>query len=229
MIVVDSDFSALEGTNCYCSEESAAQIRQAISGLPLCAVHLIGTGDYHYISLFWLERINEPFTLVLFDNHPDDQPTAFSPDTLSCGSWVAEARKLPFCKSTVWISSSPDCTGVRRTFAPLIPPPAAPAVPPFTWSRATTGSWTPVQSGEAPAIYLSIDLDVLSTEYARTDWDQGSMTLEELVTEIEEIKKSTRILGVDICGGLTSQKGATDEDLAINTRTTDALISLFSR
>lgn len=105
MQVIQSDFSTLEGTNCYCSEESAARIRQAISGLPLSAVHMIGTGDYHYISLFWLERIREPFSLVLFDNHPDDQPSAFSPDTLSCGSWVAEARKLPCCIGTYWLTS----------------------------------------------------------------------------------------------------------------------------
>lgn len=195
MIVVDSDFSALEGTNCYCSDESAAQIRQAISGLPLCAVHRIGTGDYHYVSLFWLERVTEPFTLILFDNHPDDQPTAFSPDTLSCGSWVAEARKLPLCQDVIWI---------RRTCLPEIREPL--------WPNK---------------VYLSIDLDVLSEEYARTDWDQGTMTLEELVKAIEEIKASSHILGVDICGGLTPQRGATDDDLALNSRTETSIISVF--
>lgn len=196
MIVVDSDFSALEGTNCYCSEESAAQIRQAISGLPLCAVHKIGTGDYHYITLFWLERIEEPFTLVLFDNHPDDQPTAFSPDTLSCGSWVSESRKLPHCVNSIWINT-----------------------PENTWGREPVAA--------LPGVYISIDLDVLSREYARTDWDQGTMTLDELIEAIEEIKKSSRIFGVDICGGLTPQKGATDDDLALNARTEEAIIRLF--
>lgn len=196
MFVVDSDFSALEGTNCYCSDESAAQIRQAISGLPLCAVHRIGTGDYHYVSLFWLERVTEPFTLVLFDNHPDDQPTAFSPDTLSCGSWVAEARKLPFCQDVIWI---------RRT--------CLPENREVLWPNK---------------VYLSIDLDVLSEEYARTDWDQGTMTLEELVKAIEAIKASSYILGVDICGGLTPQRGATDDDLTLNARTETSIISIFS-
>ncbi len=192
MEVIPSDFSALEGTNCYCSEESAAQIRRAISGLPLSAVHMIGTGDYHYITLFWLERIREPFSLVLFDNHPDDQPSAFSPDTLSCGSWVAEARKLPYC------------IGTHRL---------------------------PGACGETAGqpVYISIDLDVLSRDYARTDWDQGTMTLDELVGYILEIKKAARIIGVDICGGLTIQKGASPDDLAINAATEKALISLFEQ
>ena len=73
MEVVESVFSYLEGTNCYCCDESAAIIREKVSQLPLDAVHLIGTGDYHYVSLFYLERISHPFRLVLFDNHPDDQ------------------------------------------------------------------------------------------------------------------------------------------------------------
>ena len=55
-----ADFSAFEGTNCYCSAESAERIRRAVADLPLHAFHVIGTGDYHYQTLFWLERIAEP-------------------------------------------------------------------------------------------------------------------------------------------------------------------------
>lgn len=106
MELVGSDYSCLEGTCCYCSPEAAQQIRQALEGLPLRAAHFLGTGDYHYVSLFWLERIKEPFALILFDNHPDDQPCAFGDEVLSCGSWVAEARKLPFCKAVRWFDGS---------------------------------------------------------------------------------------------------------------------------
>ena len=105
---IDSDFSRIEGTSCYCSDEAAGQIRQAVAALPLHAVHLLGSGDCHYVSLFWLERIAGPFSLVLLDNHPDDQCTAFGGDILSCGSWVAEARKLPSCKETIWIRDVAD-------------------------------------------------------------------------------------------------------------------------
>ena len=192
--VINCDFSELEGTCCYCSEEAARQIRQAIEGLPLHAVHMIGTGDYHYISLFWLEKLSEPFTLVLFDNHPDDQQTAFGGGLLSCGSWVGEARNLPFCQASVWIRNA---EGLDRL------------------------------SGINGPLYLSVDLDVLSPEYARTDWDQGDMSLSTLVSAIEGLMAEHAVLGADICGGITPGKGGTEADLAINRATTSAICGLF--
>ena len=193
MTRADSDFSYLEGTSCYCSPEAAQEIRRAVAEMPLCAVHLLGTGDCHYVSLFWAERIEEPFTLVLWDNHPDDQPAAFSPDILSCGSWVCDVRALPLCRGTVWIREAGPC--------PEIP--------------------------EGPC-YLSVDLDVLSEEFAHTDWDQGEMTLRELTSSIEAVVEGHRIIGVDICGGLTEQKGASAADLALNAAATEAVAELFT-
>lgn len=194
--VIDSDFSGLEGTNCYCSDESMKAIRQAVSGLPLCAIHMIGTGDYHYISLFWLERIRKPFALVLIDNHPDDQPDAFGENLLTCGSWVREARRLPFCVATAWF----DGDGNVHT------------------------------DGDIHAVseaYLSIDLDVLSSEYAITDWNQGKVSLDQLSYFIRSTKKSHSIIGIDICGGLSPEKGASPADISLNARTEEALINLF--
>ena len=192
---INVDFSHLEGTNCYCSAESADRIRREIAGLPVGAFHYIGTGDYHYQTLFWLERLREPFSLVLFDNHPDDQAGAFGGELLSCGGWVAAARRLPCCHTDVWIRSSADF-------------PALASLP------------------DLP-VYLSVDLDVLSEDYARTDWDQGEMTLEELKGALRGIMASRRILGVDLCGGNTPEKGASPEDLALNTVTREALSDLF--
>jgi hypothetical protein len=185
----------LEGTNWYCSADSAERIRREIAALPVGAFHCIGTGDYHYQTLFWLERIAEPFCLVLFDNHPDDQPGAFGDALISCGGWVALARKLPLLRNDVWIRSA-------EVF------PALGALP------------------DLP-VYLSIDLDVLSPEYARTDWDQGSMTLPELESALAGLAARKRLLGVDLCGGHTVQKGASPEDLALNASTGEALYGIF--
>jgi len=190
-----ADFSSLEGTNCYCSAESAEQIRRTVAGLPLRAFHDIGTGDYHYQTLFWLERIAEPFSLVLFDHHPDDQDGAFGEDLLSCGGWVARARKLPFLEKDVWIRDAADFPALA----------ALPALP----------------------VYLSLDLDVLSEQYARTDWDQGAMTFHEMETALRALVSSRRILGVDLCGGNTVEKGASPEDLALNASTGEALYGIF--
>lgn len=192
---INTDFSAFEGTNCYCSAESADRIRRAIASLPLRAFHEIGTGDYHYQTLFWLERIREPFTLVLFDHHPDDQDGAFGAELLSCGGWVAAARRLPCLREDCWIRDAEDFPALDRL----------PALP----------------------VYLSVDLDVLSEEYARTDWDQGRMTLDQLSGALRRLPAGHRLLGVDLCGGNTPQKGASPEDLALNASTGEALYGLF--
>ena len=190
-----TDYSAFEGTNCYCSADSADRIRRAIAGLPLHAFHEIGTGDYHYQTLFWLERIGEPFSLILFDHHPDDQAGAFGAELLSCGSWVAEARRLPFLRADRWIRDAADFPALD----------SLPALP----------------------VYISIDLDVLSNEFARTDWDQGDMTLEELTAAIGRLTAAYRVLGVDLCGGHTPEKGASPADLALNASAGEALYGLF--
>lgn len=111
MELVNSDFSNQEGTCCYCSEEAARQIRQTVASMPLHAVHFLGTGDCHYVSLFWIELVREPFALVLFDNHPDDQPCAFGSGILSCGSWVADARDLSLCKAVSWFNGKGEWKG----------------------------------------------------------------------------------------------------------------------
>ena len=187
MQAIDSDFSRIEETNCYCSPESAALIRAAIAELPLHAVHLLGTGDYHYLSLFWAERVEVPFSLVLFDNHPDDQPGAFGDGLLSCGSWVADARQLPECKEVVW-------NGIGAS---------------------------------SKDVWLSIDLDVLSSEYAHTDWSQGDMTLPDLLSALRQLGSAHNILGVDICGGISPSKGGTREDLELNDSTVQSILELF--
>lgn len=194
MDIVKTDFSSLEGTCCYCSAESAELIRAAISSVPLRALHLLGTGDYHYVSLFFLERIMAPFELLLFDHHPDDQRTAFGGDLLSCGSWVLEARRLPMLKSSYHISCCEDM-------------------------RALPSSGRPV--------YLSVDLDVLSRDFVHTDWDQGSMSLKELLYSLGKTCTGREILGVDLCGALTRAQGATDVDLAMNEAVYQAVEEFF--
>lgn len=181
--IIDSSFADLPGNRLYCTEEAAEEIRKKISRLPLEAVHLLGSGDRHHISLFWLERIARPFTLIFYDNHPDNQEPAFCEGLLSCGSWVLQAGKLPLCKRILW---------------------------------------NPAEYPEGEHIYLSVDLDVLSPEYARTNWDQGNMTIGELTGHIRQIKDRCSIIGVDICGGLDG-----DPDACKTAQ--DAISDIFSR
>lgn len=184
------DLRSLPGTNCYCSPEAEEALRSAIRDLPQGGIHWIDTGDYHYLSKLFMERISEPFVLALYDNHPDDQDDAFGSGLLSCGNWVKAAREgLPSLVADY-----------RNT--PEIP--------------------------EDLPVYLSIDLDVLSKRYARTDWSQGDMALSRLLSDIGRICAGHRMLGADICGGLTVGKGASAEDFRINSRTRQALQDYLS-
>ena len=76
-------------------------------------------------------------------------------------------------------------------------------------------------------VYLSIDIDVLSPEYARTGWSQGDMTLPQLLGDLKTILSNHRIIAVDICGGITAAQGGRPEDFAINYRLREVLQQTF--
>jgi hypothetical protein len=227
------DLSALEGTNCYCDEAAAAAIRSAIAELPARALHWDDTGDYHYLSRFWLEKASEenngePFTLVLFDNHPDMQEPAFG-KVLSCGGWARDAfQSVPGLSQVLMVGINPD---LELEILDLV----------FEGVLAVTSEdlrhTGDLLSGDVlemfslldPGIpvYISVDKDVLTKDYARTDWDQGRMTLAQLEAAVVRAAAGHRLLGADVCGGLTRAKGATPEDFRINLETDLSLDKLF--
>lgn len=97
------------------------------------------------------------------------------------------------------------------------------------------GSWVaevrsnnPMVRDDAPMAYISIDLDYLSPDYARTDWDQGEASLQQLLDRLEDIRSLYGITGVDICGGITLSQGGRAEDFAVNRRTRQALQDYFT-
>ena len=53
---------------------------------------------------------------------------------------------------------------------------------------------------ETDAVYITVDLDVLSPEYASTDWSNGKMSLDELLDAIKLIREEKQVLGIDITG-----------------------------
>ena len=86
------DCSKISGTNCMCDDGAMSEIRSIIREHEIGAdeIHFIDNGNYHYMSAIMLEQVKEPFSLVVFDHHPDMQPPMFG-DILSCGGWVLYA------------------------------------------------------------------------------------------------------------------------------------------
>ena len=178
---LELDFTTLEGTTCYCDPDSEKAIEQSFKNMPSAALHWIDGGDYHYLTEIWMRKLDRPFSLLLIDNHSDDQPPSFGADILSCGGWVAHSR---------------------RTNNMLFP--------------------------DSDLLYISIDLDWLSPDYARTNWNQGVGSLDELLDTLQQAVSTKKLAGVDICGGITAAQGGRAEDFAINRRTRDILQAFFS-
>lgn len=78
-------------------------------------------------------------------------------------------------------------------------------------------------------VFLSIDLDILAPSEFRTNWDQGTMSYEELLATIREIARTRRIIAIDICGGLTESKGAMTCELDLNRRQRERLLDFLQK
>ena len=74
---------------------SASEFKRVCSAMQLPSLNqftLLGSGDYHHLTLALLQQHQTPLTLVLFDNHPDWMRP---PHKYHCGSWVYTAARLP--------------------------------------------------------------------------------------------------------------------------------------
>ncbi len=188
----------LPGSNCYCDGDAMEILRQKLEEFDADGIHFIDSGNYHYMSRIWLEKLNTPFRLVVFDNHTDMQPPAFG-GLLSCGGWVAASlEELPLLKEVLLVG--PDQEAFDQT-EPVLREKVR------FLSREKLGEMTLEEkvsffeelTAELPT-YLSVDKDVLCPEEASTTWSQGEMTLEELCQFVKILLEKQDILGMDVCG-----------------------------
>lgn len=188
----------LPGSNCYCDGDAMETLRQKLEEFDADGIHFIDSGNYHYMSRIWLEKLNTPFRLVVFDNHTDMQPPAFG-GLLSCGGWVAASlEELPLLKEVLLVG--PDQEAFDQT-EPVLREKVR------FLSREKLGEMTLEEkvsffeelTAELPT-YLSVDKDVLCPEEVSTTWSQGEMTLEELCQFVKILLEKQDILGMDVCG-----------------------------
>ena len=173
----------IPGTNCYCDEEAMNEIRSRIAPYSSGEIHFIDSGNYHYMTRIWLEKISEPFDLLVFDNHTDMQPPAFG-GLLSCGGWIYDSvMELPLLQKVILIG--PDEEAFSR-----VEPEIQKKVE-FLSREKLRGmelkeilDFVKEQTGKKP-LYISIDKDVLCPEDADTNWSQGDMRLETMVRCLE--------------------------------------------
>lgn len=186
------DCSHVNGTNCYCDEHAERTIKELIKDIEVEGIHFIDSGNYHYVSEFWMDKINENFNLVVFDHHSDMQKPMFG-DILSCGSWIMNCLdKNRYLQKVILI-------GVGEDEKKLINNKYKDRIVCIDKDNLKIWDYEDNEILDYP-VYISIDKDVLSSEIIKTDWSQGDMDMSELECILHRIIKREDIIGIDICG-----------------------------
>ena len=200
------DCTGIPGTDCYCDDEAVTQVRKQIAAAGIKSprgIHFFDNGNYHYMSKIWTDMVQEPFSLVVFDHHPDMQEPRFG-NILSCGGWVLEVLKSnPFVQGVTLIGVADHLVDeIRQEISQTEDAQVLDKVA-FVKESDIAGKEIPASAGmtiKGAKLYFSIDKDALATAYAATNWDQGSLSTEMLKNSIAGLAACHKILGVDICG-----------------------------
>ena len=159
---------------------------------------LYGSGDFHHLSALWLRSVQEPFTLLSFDNHPDWDRR---PPLWQCGAWINRALELPnLVRAQIWTPTSPDVAGFGRLMANRRALRSGRLqVFPYesNWLKTFTEE---VMRLRGESIYVTVDMDCLSSENAVTNWDQGKVSAQEIAEALALLHAETKVIGGDLCG-----------------------------
>ncbi len=222
------DCTDIPGTDCYCDDEAVEAIRRRIAGAGITdasGIHFFDNGNYHYMSKIWTDMVQEPFSLVVFDHHPDMQEPRFG-NILSCGGWVKKVlEENKFVQSVTLI-------GVADHLAEEIPPHDKVMIIRESEIVTLEGRSPDRVHASSHPLYISIDKDALSTDYAATNWDQGSLSLEHMKAIIEALAQGHKIIGIDICGERArdfagNEQHSVQEADALNDRTNRELVEFL--
>ena len=232
--VIWLDGKQISGTDCYCDDEAAAALRKQIDDAGIKnaeGIHFFDNGNYHYMSKIWTDMVQEPFSLIVFDHHPDMQPPRFG-DILSCGGWVKKVLdENKFIDNVVIIGVADHLVDEIREEIASHPSGARIDKVSFI-PESEIISLSSLVSRLSSNLYISIDKDALAPAYASTNWDQGSLRLEHMKSIISEIAKDHRIIGVDICGERAydfegNEQYTVSQADALNNRTNRELVDFF--
>lgn len=219
-----TELSDLSGCNCYCDAEASDRIRKEIQAFTGKGLHFIDSGNYHYMTRLWLEKLQIPFRLLVFDNHTDMQPPAFG-GLLSCGGWLAASlEELPLLQEVILVGPDEEAyTQVEPDLQQKV----------LFLSREKLSTMTTEEKegffnnlSEDLPLYVSVDKDVLCKGDASTTWSQGDMHLSELMSFLELVLERQNILGMDVCG--ECDMDSCSEDF-LNDHANEAILRLWEK
>ena len=218
------DCQHLNGTECYCDEEGASALQRMIADYSPQGIHFIDSGNYHYVTKFWTDKLATPFALLVFDHHPDMQPPLFE-HILSCGSWVKDVLDTNAnCKKVI-------IAGASDRLLQEVPKEYGDRIHFYSESSLDQeAGWKAFASEHvSEPVYISIDKDVLDPSSAITNWDQGSLTLSELEQLLAVVFRQEWVLGIDFCGECPATLNLFEEmrETEIDNRANGELLRFF--
>lgn len=157
------DLRDIQGTNCYCDEEAEAAIKERIRPMGPFGIHFLDSGNYHYVSKIWLDKVEGEFELLVFDHHTDMQMPIFG-NILSCGGWIQAALDTNTGLKRVYLAG-PSCMEAEADGKRVVGINEEELKVPGCISRHMEDSGLP--------LYISLDKDILNRSCAVTNWDQG--------------------------------------------------------
>lgn len=219
------DLSDIAGTDMYCTKEAEEEIRRRLASYGPHGIHFLDNGNYHYVTKIFAQKIAFPFSLVLYDHHSDMQTSLISEMT-SCGNWAAELlRSHASLRQLILV-------GPEQKSMEEIPPAFKGKLVCISMEEIdehmVNQKLSEIQM-KLP-VYISIDKDVLDRNGARTNWNQGSMSLRILEKLLLQVFEHQNVIGVDICGECSPMEPMQEllKDEKINMMTNDALYSFLS-
>ena len=200
------DCTDIEGTHMYCTDEAEKEIKRRILPFGPSGIHFLDSGNYHYVTRFFVDEIERPFSLVLFDYHNDMQQPMIH-DLTSCGSWAGEILKSNrYLRQLIIIGPDEKNLGeMDETLKSKVI---------YISIQELEKQKVEEKSGKIDVgvpFYISIDKDVLSKSYAITNWNQGRMSIEMLEMLLTFFLVSSDVIGVDICGEYSTAGGSIPE------------------
>ena len=175
-IGIEIDLRDISGTKYMCSFENLEKIEKRIPKIER-KINFLGKGDYHYLTYLFLRKIDILFALLVVDHHIDIKKTFEG--YISCGSWLLEAIKIKTLKKIILISSYEKLEGKICIIK-------------FDYNKIEN------LIKDLP-VYISIDKDILDKSYINTSWDQGNLSLDQLLSLFLLFQRG-KILGIDVCG-----------------------------
>ncbi len=188
-------------------------------------ISLLGSGDFHHMTLALLRRLRHPFNLLVIDKHPD---WLRGLPMLHCGAWLQHAAKLPQVRRIFHLGGDRHFDDARRWLAPrrLIEANKIVVLPAVR--RFDHGFWqdlphqplrrnlhTPIDRDRLEELlcpyldeldrlplYVSLDKDAMWMPESLTNWDSGHLDLNEVQEIMQFFLKAAGndLIGMDIVG-----------------------------